>query len=80
MILHEVLKAIIRIEKKLDELLRRQVDENAMHQPLNYHGQHCPLCKRPVRYVPVSSRSEGHYMVRACGCEPMETELPVEGE
>lgn len=56
--------SLIRIEKKLDELLRIMRDkEGAFLQALHHSGQVCPLCSRPVEYV-----DDGDGPYRVCGC------------
>ena len=85
-ILRELLKASIRIEKKLDEtlsLLRKvarsqQTIGPAMLQPLSNPGQNpCPLCQRRVMYQPIKLPTQETVIVRICGCEPVVTELPT---
>lgn len=63
-ILKQLLKAAIRIEKKLDELLKLSTVQTSsvanntavpMLGPLNQPGQSpCPLCLQPVVYQPVA--------------------------
>ena len=63
-------RAMLRIEKKLDELLRLLKESNAkpgsiqMLQQLNFDKQVCPLCNKRVYYY---ASSGGAY--RSCGCE-----------
>lgn len=85
--LNQLLKAAIRIEKKLDEtliLLRRLAKTQeavglTMLQPLTNPSQNpCPLCQRRVMYQPVVLPNQEKVIVRICGCEPVVTELPVE--
>jgi len=92
-VLRQLLKSAIRIEKKLDEILR-QVRHLAERnpgsaviphiEPLNQPGQSpCPLCRLPVKYMPVTLGGliDGTVTVRVCGCEPQTMELPMsEGE
>jgi len=73
-ILMEILKSALRIEKKLDELLKRRSDTDPPMQPLNYSGQICPLCNQPVKYTPVSDGAVST-IVRTCGCVPVTQEL-----
>jgi hypothetical protein len=62
-VLKEVLRAAIRIEKKLDEVLKMILkssksagpgDLPPMAQPLGALGQVCPLCQKPISYRPVN--------------------------
>jgi hypothetical protein len=80
-------EAAVRIEKKLDELLRLAVNPQAkgptnlpaMLQPLNNPGQAtCPLCQRPVVYLK-SQLPDLEIVVRTCGCEPQVTQIPNQG-
>jgi hypothetical protein len=86
-ILNQLLKAAIRIEKKLDEtliLLRRLAKTQeavglTMLQPLSNPGQNpCPLCQKRVVYQPVVLPTQEMVTIRICGCEPVVTELPVD--
>ncbi len=71
------MKSVIRIEKKLDEVLKRQTNDKLPLQPLNYAGQSCPLCNMAVTYTPTDVGGN-RIMVRNCGCEPVTNELPVQ--
>ena len=83
----QLLKASLRIEKKLDELLNdmstreaKASGQSRIRTPLNYSGQSCPLCQRPVVYQPVQMVGlDGveTILVRVCGCEPQTKELPI---
>jgi hypothetical protein len=88
-LLMQLLKAAIRIEKKLDELLklglaeaRSQKGPLASLEPLSYPTQSaCPLCQKRVVYQPVSFPEVPHLvLIRSCGCEPQTNQLPIEGE
>jgi hypothetical protein len=91
-LLMQLLKAAIRIEKKLDELLKLSlkagygkatgVSSVAQLEPLSYPTQGaCPLCQKPVSYLPVSFQDVPNLvLIRTCGCEPQTTQLPVKGE
>lgn len=68
---------LIRIEKKLDEVLKLLLHmEEASHgkagkvpyrpAPLKMEGQVCSLCQRPVRYLP--SKADSSSYERQCGC------------
>ena len=80
-----LLDAAIRIEKKVDELLklslaaaRAQRGPLVSLEPLNYPTQGpCPLCQKQVRYVPMVLDDLGVVKVRVCGCDVVTNELPV---
>lgn len=80
--LAEVLRSMIRIEKKCDEILKLAKVESpgAVVQPLNYAGQVCPLCQRPVTYLSVEM-GEGALPepIRICGCHPAANKLADTG-
>lgn len=85
-LLLQLLKAALRIEKKLDEILRLTVnraqnsgDPFFPPQPLSNPVQGaCPLCQRPIIIKPVAIPDLGIQVpVRVCGCEPQTNELPV---
>lgn len=78
-VLSEILKAALRIEKKLDEVLVALKKANPAHvmTPFHFKTQACPLCQKPVEYIPViRSEETGHEMIRVCGCNPQPTKLP----
>lgn len=84
-----LLKAAIRIEKKLDELLkmslataRSQKGPLAQFEPLSYPTQSaCPLCQTKVSYVPMVFKDlPTPILVRVCGCEARTNQLPVQGD
>ena len=88
-LLLQLLKALIRIEKKLDELLklglieaRQQRGPMTSLEPLSYPTQSaCPLCQKQVVYVPASYPDvPSLVLIRTCGCEPQTNQLPVQGE
>ena len=80
-ILTELLKAIVRIEKKVDSVLIRQDQSSWPHQPLNYGGQVCPLCKHKVDYIPINIPESAETLYyRKCGCVPKQTRLLNIGE
>jgi hypothetical protein len=72
----EILKALLRVEKKQDEILKYAVSKGHQTTPMSYMGEPCPLCQRKVENVP-HQLSEGHFVVvRSCGCEPVNTQMP----
>jgi hypothetical protein len=84
-----LLKASIRIEKKLDELLKLSLAESRTQkgvlvqlEPLNYPTQGaCPLCQKPVVYVPMTFQDlPDPVLVRTCGCEAKTNQLPIQGD
>jgi hypothetical protein len=91
-LLAQILRAAIRIEKKLDELLNdtqkllQAASRTPIRQSLDSQNTMCPLCQRPVKYTPVQLQVPERpdltmeVIVRTCGCEPRTTELPVKGE
>lgn len=88
-LLQLLLKAAIRIEKKLDELLRlgiagarAQRGVLVQLEPLSYPTQGaCPLCQKQVVYVPMTFQDlPNQVLVRTCGCEPRSSQLPVQGD
>jgi len=66
--------ALLRIEKKLDELLKLVVSLQKTEpgrlpliiQPLSSRGQVCPLCQRGIHYL-LSQEGEA---IRICSCVP----------
>jgi hypothetical protein len=79
-------KAVIRIEKKLDELLKIVVpmaQKQAgsaippMPLPLNVPNQGvCPLCQSQIIYVSQPNVTDGGITLRRlCNCEPMAVSL-----
>lgn len=88
-LLLQLLKAAIRIEKKMDELLklglieaRQQRGPMITLEPLSYPTQSaCPLCQKQVVYVPTSfPEVNGLVLIRVCGCEAKTNQLPIQGE
>jgi len=84
--LSSLLKAAIRIEKKLDELLKltlpvAQKQSGSpvppMCQPLNNPSQGaCPVCQQPIMYQGLVDPESGEQVpVRSCGCEPVIVKL-----
>jgi hypothetical protein len=89
LLLQQLLKAAIRIEKKLDELLKLSLSGAKAQkgfmvslEPLSYPTQSaCPLCQKQVVYRPVSLPDVPTLvLIRTCGCEPQTNQLPVQGE
>ena len=91
-LLAQILRALVRLEKKLDELL---VESRALMSKatlptirgqLDNANQICPLCQRPVTYQPVIMKVPDQpgitmeVMVRVCGCEPRATQQPIPGD
>ena len=79
--------SLLRIEKKLDELLKLAVGANKVEpgrlppllQPLTAAKQICPMCQRVIEYQVVedANRHPDHFIVaRVCGCEPTVLEHP----
>lgn len=63
-----IVDALLRVEKKLDEVLRqatRDPDKPAP-QPMSSTGQVCPLCNNPVVYFEILPGVTG----RTCKCKP----------
>jgi len=67
--------ALLRIEKKLDELLRLTKEAGSKQnatpilQQLDFKNQTCPLCNRGVKYI-----HDGDVVNRICGCVPQKQE------
>lgn len=84
----EVLAVCLRVEKKVDEVLRLHRANSGTPQfynTLDSPTQVCPLCQRKVAYVPVDlcsgdQENPERVLVRRCNCIPQPTELPVGGE
>jgi hypothetical protein len=88
-LLRLLLAAAIRIEKKLDELLKLSLAEAKSQkgplvtiEPLNYPTQSaCPMCQKQVTYIPIVLQElKTPVLVRVCGCEPKTNQLPVQGD
>lgn len=91
-LLAQILRALVRVEKKIDELLvesRSMMSKAALptiRGQLDNAHQICPLCQRPVTYQPVIVKvtdQPGLTMevtVRVCGCEPRATQQPISGD
>lgn len=73
----EILRELIRVEKKVDEALRilKTLAPQVPLQLLSHTGQTCPLCQNPVHYVPLPGGEGETRTVRVCGCEPAATQL-----
>lgn len=89
-ILKQLLKASIRIEKKLDETLKLMGEIVKAQQkgfvppptPMTQAQEACPLCHRSILMLPVTLKDSGDtVIIRECGCEPQTNNLPMgEGE
>lgn len=88
-LLKALLVATIRIEKKLDELLKLSLADAKQKrgplvsvEPLSYPTQGaCPLCQKKVMYVPTMYKdAPNQVLIRVCGCEPQANQLPVQGD
>ena len=91
-LLAQILRALVRVEKKLDELLvesRSMMSKASLatiRGPLDNQNQVCPLCQKAVTYQPVIVKVTEQpgvtmeVMVRVCGCEPRATQQPIPGE
>lgn len=87
LIIKQLLKATLRIEKKLDELLGdtkelmvRNNGSNRFRVPFSGGKTVCPICQRPVVYQPVQIlglNGVERILIRACGCEPQTNEMPI---
>lgn len=59
MLMKHLINSLVRVEKKVDELIRLKISTSSpgsilMVQPLNYKNQSaCPLCQGPVYYKKV---------------------------
>jgi hypothetical protein len=87
LILKQLLKAALRIEKKLDELLgdtkELMVRNNGsvrFRAPFQVGKTVCPLCQKPVTYYPVQILGLSgveQILIRSCGCTPQTQEMPI---
>lgn len=72
--MREMMEALLRIEKKLDELLKMSKGATSLviTQPMDSEGQVCQLCNQPVVYNkdPISGN-----VWRSCGCVPKLKEM-----
>lgn len=79
-----IVDAIVRIEKKVDELLKIGVrltardGESMIPSPMNSSGHVCPLCQRPVQYYKCADTTGSDLVLRSCGCQPPEDIRPTE--
>lgn len=75
----ELLKAALRIEYKLDQLLSNQKQKEGLTglSRMDWKSQICPACGTATRYVP-TRMGDGEVVVhRECGCAPdVSTEVP----
>ena len=90
-LLAQILRALVRQEKKIDELMRALSDLSQKMQVPHFNpkldqlNQVCPLCQQRVDYQPVmvpvpGSQETMEVMVRTCMCEPRATKQPITGE
>ena len=91
-LLAQILRALLRIEKKQDNLLMQLHQLSVKSQvpswggQLNDQNQTCPLCHKAVGYQPVLVKVPEkpdvtmEVMLRTCGCEPRATQQPIEGD
>ena len=88
-LLQQLMKAAIRIEKKLDEILKLDLAEARQQrgplvslEPLSYPTQGaCPLCQKQVAYIPMMFTGlPSPVPVRVCGCEVQTNQLPIQGD
>ena len=84
----KTLEAVVRLEKKVDELLKMVVEERREKAPArlpltplsspNQGG--CPVCLKQIIYdkyqVPVDGALQ-EILIRRCGCVPRSNELPI---
>lgn len=86
LLIKQILKAVVRIEKKLDEVLTLSLKAQTAPgmlplqlNPLNRPGQNpCPLCQQPVKYYPMIIEDGTTEVIRECGCKPQTIELPAQ--
>ena len=88
--LFHLLATAIRVEKKLDELLKLTVTSQKVEtgqlpvqlQPLSNPTQGaCPLCQRPIVYRQVMvPETDTRATVRSCGCKPPPSQQATQGE
>ena len=64
----ELMEALLRIEKKLDETLKLvRSSQMTLVQPMDSEGQVCQLCQQPVEY---NKEQLSGNVWRSCGCRP----------
>jgi hypothetical protein len=78
-LVRQILRATIRIEAKLDQILERTKGEK-MWRPLSWKGAACPLCMKPVEYALVTLEGASPEIIRKCGCKPQTDKLPEKPE
>ena len=73
----EMIRALVRVEKKADESLKmlKALAPQVPLQLLGNTGQTCPLCQNRVQYIPLPSGGGETRTIRVCGCEPVPTQL-----
>ena len=63
-------ESLLRIEKKVDEVLAGFSEkERRFSQPMDHTGQVCPLCRCPITYFPLAG---GAVVGRSCNCKTTE--------
>lgn len=68
--------ALLRMEKKVDELLRLRLEQagplelNQQLQSLQSTGQVCPLCRRSVTLKSLYLDEDKYVQIRVCSCNP----------
>ena len=75
-LLRVAVRALLRIEKKLDEtliLLSKQTTGVPL-QGLNYTHQVCPLCHKTVEYYLVKTNDDNPEVARICGCTTQQSQ------
>ena len=73
--LEHLMNALLRIEKKLDEVLVAQQATQKVEpgrlphilQPITQARQSCPLCQSPITYLQAMEDGE-EFITRLCGC------------
>jgi hypothetical protein len=90
-LLAQILRALVRQEKKIDALIEAVKSLQVKSQvpvftpKLDQLNQVCPLCQQRVEYQPVMVPVPGsgdtmEVMVRTCMCEPRATKQPITGD
>jgi hypothetical protein len=91
-LLAQILRALIRLEKKVDNLTGMVVSLSSKAEvPTWVHkvdelNQVCPLCQQRVDYQPVNMNvpenpgTTMEVLVRTCSCEPRATKQPITGD
>ena len=61
-----IAEAVLRIEHKVDAILRAVLPKGQSVQPLHFIGQQCPVCTAPVDFTVDVQKG---VVVRRCGCK-----------